>query len=255
MPKRKPTHKDIDAILQHWPHDPVEVRVRTIKASDGRDVLQMRIELGVLQLETAGRPDGEHVDGFETLFDALLAEEFHNVSFELTEEQCANVDREFMQFYHRRICWLQLGEFERAMRDADHTLALMDLVRRHSASEEWTHSHEQFRPLVLYHRTHAAARAALERPDGAEAAIGEINAGLSRMRGFFESNEHFNEVEFESLEIVQQLTELREALRDEYDVGNTLAEQLNDAIAQEEYERAASLRDEMRRRGGRKAEG
>jgi protein-arginine kinase activator protein McsA len=42
--------------------------------------------------------------------------------------------------------------------------------------------------------------------------------------------------------------ELKESLRQEHDVGRTLAEQLTDAISAEEYERAAKLRDEISRR-------
>ena len=30
-----------------------------VKAADGRQVIQMRIDLGVLQLEPEGRPDGD----------------------------------------------------------------------------------------------------------------------------------------------------------------------------------------------------
>ena len=29
----------------------------------------------------------------------------------MTEEQCQEVDREFVQFYHRRVCWLTLREY------------------------------------------------------------------------------------------------------------------------------------------------
>jgi hypothetical protein len=54
MPKRN--QKDIDEVLRNWPYSAEEVRVRTVKASEGREVLQMRIELGVLQLETTNRP-------------------------------------------------------------------------------------------------------------------------------------------------------------------------------------------------------
>jgi hypothetical protein len=161
------------------------------------------------------------------------------------------IDREFMQFYHRRICWLQLGEYARAVEDADHTLALMDFVKRHSPNEEWTFSHEKYRPLVLFHRTHAAARAVLDGPSGPEAAIGEINTGLQRIRDFFDADERFAEVEFEKLEFVEQLMELRETLRTEFKVGKTLNERLNDAIANEHYEEAAKLRDELRQRGAR----
>jgi len=250
MPKRD-HHKDIDDVLRNWPYSPDEVRVRTVKAGEGREVLQMRVELGVLQLETTNRPDGQRPGGFDTYLDFLLAEELRGDPLQLTEDQCLEIDREFMQYYHRRICWLQLGEYGRAVEDADHTLALMDFVQRHSPNEEWTFSHEKYRPLVLFHRTHAAARAVLEGPGGAEGAIGEINSGLQRIREFFENDERFAEVEFEKLEFVEQLMELRETLRNEFNVGKTLTERLNEAINTEDYEEAAKLRDELRRRTGR----
>ena len=37
-----------------------------------------------------------------------------------------------MQYYHRRICWLRLQYYQRAVMDADHTLRLMDLTDRMS---------------------------------------------------------------------------------------------------------------------------
>ena len=36
----------------------------------------------------------------------------------LSEEQCLEADREFVQFYHRRICWLTLRHYARALADA-----------------------------------------------------------------------------------------------------------------------------------------
>ncbi len=51
----------------------------------------------------------------------------------MTAHQCAEADREFIQFYHRRIAWLALRRHDKAIQDADHTLALMDFVRRHGA--------------------------------------------------------------------------------------------------------------------------
>jgi len=245
----KRIRKDIDDVLRHWPYTAEEIRVRTVKASDGREVLQMRVDLGVLQLETTGRPDGERPGDFATYLDLLLEAELRQgAELQLSEQQCAEIDREFSQYYHRRICWLQLGEFERAVEDADHTLALMDFVQRRSSDEDWTLSHERYRPFVLFHRTHAAARARLNTPLGVEGAIGEINRGLQRMRQFFVGDERFSDVEFDDLEMVRQLTTLREALRDEYQVGQTLDEQLSQAVASEDYERAAQLRDELRRR-------
>ena len=48
-------------------------------------------------------------------------------------------------------------------------------------------------------------------------------------------------------ELITQLVELKESLRKEYQLGPTLAEQLSEAVAAEEYERAARLRDEIAR--------
>ena len=104
--------QDIDQILRDWPYEPGEVSARLVRASDGREVLQMRVEMGILQLEVDGRPDGQRPGGSETYFDHLLDLALHEGdSFELNSEQCAAADREFLQFYHRRICWLALREF------------------------------------------------------------------------------------------------------------------------------------------------
>ena len=87
---------------------------RLLRAADGREVIQMRVELGLLQLEVDNRPDGQR-PGRDTYFEYLRGLAVHEgEDFELTEEQCAAADREFLQFYHRRICWLALREFSRS---------------------------------------------------------------------------------------------------------------------------------------------
>ncbi len=238
--------EDIDAILTSWPFQPGVITARIVRAHDGREVLQMRIELGVLQMETSGRPDGEHPNGRTTYLEHLQEIASHaGGEFSLSEEQAAEVDREFLQYYHRRICWLALREFARAVDDADHTLGVMDFVAAHSPNAEWALSHEQYRPFVLFHRTQASALARLDK-DGAEPAIEEINQGLERIRGVFravEGEDHFEEDEF-----VKQLAELRDWIREHYNVGRTLLEQLADAVAKEQYELAAQLRDQIARR-------
>ena len=103
----------------------------------------------------------------------LLEEARRDTALVLSEDQCAEADREFVQFYHRRICWLAIRQFERAVRDADHTLGLMDFCRDHSPDENWTLNHEQYRPFVKFHRTQAATLKALEEDD-AELAIEEV---------------------------------------------------------------------------------
>ena len=236
--------RDIDSLLKNWDFQPGEVTARLLKAKNGREVLQMRVDLGLLQMETELRPDGQRPHGAETYYDYLVGEVVREGgSFRLSKEQCAEADREFVQFYHRRLCWLSLREYRRAARDADHSLAFMDFVREHSPDEEWTLSHEQYRPFVLFHRSQACALAALQ-DDGPEAAIGEINRGLTQFRELFSRYDAAEQ--FDEDELVKRLLEMRESVRRRFEVGNTLDEQLAEAIRSENYELAASIRDKIR---------
>ena len=164
---KRPRH--IDQLLNQWPYDPNSLSVRLVKGADGREVVQMRVDMGLLQLETTGRPDGAQPEGYDSYLDYLKARELKDGHFLLSDEQCNEVDREFMQMYHRRICWLRLEYYRRAVIDADHTLALMDISTRLAPDEEWTATHEEYRPCVWFQRSPAQALAGLEE-NGAEAA-------------------------------------------------------------------------------------
>ena len=237
--------ENIDAVLRDWPYDANSLSVRVVQ-SDSREVLQMRIDMGVLQLELNDRPDGERPHGFATFYDYLLTEAARfGDEFVMDDDQCNEVDREFVQFYHRRISWLRLQNYENAIRDADHTIALMDFCKQFSPEDQWTLSHEQYRPFVLFHRTQAAALSALDE-GGAEHAIQAITAGLDQLRDVFE--EYEADEHFEDDELVVRLLDLRETLRKEYDVGKTLHERLAEAVDSEQYELAAELRDELAKR-------
>lgn len=234
----------LDDLLSKWAFDPATLNVRLIKGNDGRDVIQMRVDMGILQMETTGRPDGEPIEGCETYLEHLQQERLADAERNLTEPECAEVDREFMQFYHRRICWLRLQYYNRAVMDADHTLRLMDVSDAMSPDEEWAGSHEQYRPFVLFHRSQAEALGALE--ESAEDAVQALNRGLETMRTFF--IKHDAEEHFDDDELVVRLVDMRESLRSEYEVGKTLREQLTEAVETEQYELAARLRDELDRR-------
>ena len=163
----------------------------------------------------------------------------------LSEEQCQDADREFLQFYHRRMCWLALRQYQKAIRDADHTLAFMDFVKRHSPSEDYLHAHEQYRGFVLFQRTQAAAALEVENNEP-ERAIREIHSGLDRIRVFYTS--YGREEEMEEDGMVQHLRHIETTLRQQYEIDSTLEEQLQQAINDEDYERAARLRDEIKKR-------
>ena len=113
---------------------------------------------------------------------ALARKEQSN--FALNDEHCQAADREFLQFYHRRMCWLALRQFARAIRDADHTLAFMDFVKRHAPNDEYLHAHEQYRGFVLFQRTQAAAALEVEGEGALERAIRRIREGWNTLYAF-----------------------------------------------------------------------
>jgi hypothetical protein len=242
---------DIEAALKGWEYKPGVVQARLVQVRGGREVIQVRVDLGILQLETANRPDGARPHGLATYFDYLQqqagAAARAGKEFVLNEEQCLEADREFVQFYHRRISWLALRQFTRAVADADHTLAFMDFVRDHSPSEEYTQAHEQYRGFVVFQRTQAAAAGAVEEQNF-EKAVDEIRAGLEKMRAFFASFEAEEQMEEDGM--VQQLQKMEKSLREMHGIEATLHEQLDAAVAREDYETAAKLRDKLRSRPG-----
>lgn len=238
--------RDIDTILRDWAYKPDDVVARVVKASDGRPVLQMRIDLGLLQMEVNDRPDGTKPHGERTYYDYLLRESLDNdeEQFEMSPEQCMLADQEFAQFYHRRICWMALREFHNAVRDAEHTLAFMDFVKQHSPNEDWTIGHEQYRPFVLFHRIHAASLAELN-ANGPEAAIAEVNRGLNDFRTLYqeyEAEEKYSEDEF-----VVRLNDMKDSMKKHFKIGRSKEELLAEAIKNEDYEAAAKIRDEIQK--------
>jgi hypothetical protein len=260
----KQPSQDLDSLLGEWPYTFGEVSARRAHGADGRPVLQLRVDLGVLQMEVAGRPDGVKPEGYETYHDFLLARSLaEGEAFQLSEERCGEIDREFVQYYHRRVAWLALREFREAVADADHTLALMDFCASNAPDEEWIDLHEQYRPFVLFHRTQAEALAELEAGDP-EQAVAAIDAGIAVIERVLaeldEEDEGELDGEFDEAEIaddgdelgddefIAKLRDLRGSILAEYELQGSLTSQLADAIAREQYELAAELRDRIARR-------
>lgn len=232
----------LDHLLKEWPFEAEGLGVRLVKGDDGRDVIQVRVDLGILQLETSGRPDGMQPEGHDSLLEMLLDKEQETPDFELDDETCCDIDAEFVQFYHRRMAWLRLQRFDLAVRDAEHTLALMDFCKEHSPYEEWTFQHEQHRGFVLFHLSQASALLAIEKQQP-KTAISEIDSGLELIA------ENYEELgwddQFENDELVERLRAMRESIRSDYEVKPSLAEQLAEAVELEQYELAAKLRDRI----------
>jgi UvrB/uvrC motif len=245
--------QDLDELIRSWPYEPdqCEQVAREARGYDGRKLLQVRIELGVLQLEMTGRPDGARPHGFNTYLEYLRyvtsgrAQPLRGktVRWAMSAEQCAELDREFIQFYHRRVAWRSLGKHDRVIQDAEHTLALMDFVLRHGIDEEYIASHEQCRAIVLFHRAEAGFAMALERKRPEEA-VDALREGIDRLnahqRVWWEENDS---EESPVPKLVERLAKIEREVRERFLVRKTLREQLDEAVVREDYEQAAKLRD------------
>jgi UvrB/uvrC motif len=245
--------QDLEDLIGNWPYEPAEAeqRAREVQARDGRKVLQIRVELGVLQLEETGRPDGTRPHGFVTYLDYLhhragsrmRAVGRKTPCWSMSAQHCAELDREMIQFYHRRVAWRSLGNHDGVIQDADHTLALMDFVRQHGIDEEYIASKEQCRAIVLFHRTEAYFGMAMElhRPEDAVDALRDgIDRLITHQRGWWEANDPD---ESPVPNLVERLGKIEREVRQRFLVKKTLREQLDDAVAREEYELAARIRD------------
>ncbi len=60
---------DIGPILNDWPYESGKLNVRLITLPDGENRIQVRLDLGLLQMHTEGRPDGQRPEGFDSLLE------------------------------------------------------------------------------------------------------------------------------------------------------------------------------------------
>jgi len=249
---------DLSPLLESWRFNPNDENknIRVIRGLDGKPKIQVRVRCGVFQWEYEGRPDGSTPYGYPSLLDFyrdaiehLRRQEGPNASLKLNRTQQAEINEEIMDYYQRRILFFRLGEYRRARDDAQHNLDLMDIIREHSDDPEAIIEHEKWRPFVTMDRTRAEALMAAERGDYV-GCIETIEAGIEEIAEIFRRQGREDAIE-ESQEIAA-LKDLKAQLRETYDIPLTkkeilesLREEQAKAIAEEDYERAARIRDEI----------
>ena len=64
---------DISRLLERWQYQPGQVIVRRFKAKNGKEKIQLRVDLGLLQMNAEGRPDGKRPFGHASLFEYFQA--------------------------------------------------------------------------------------------------------------------------------------------------------------------------------------
>jgi len=229
--------QDIANILNTWPHEQGKLNARIVEAADGRPLIQIRIELGIIQMETTGRPDGVLQDGFASLLSLI---EDCGMTGSLDPEMCRRLREEGVQRSHRSAALFALGKWEAVIHDCDKNLELFDLCRDRAREQMDSEALEQFRAAVIAMRARAGAEWAVEEGHPVKA-VEAVNRGLKQLQeslgeGWETSNE------------VQLLRGMKEVLVPQLPPSERadLKERLLAAIAAENYELAAILRDELR---------
>src|SRR5258708_5787867 len=160
---------DLNDLLRDWPHEPGMIKVRKILGDDGKEKIQLRIDLGVIQMETSGRPDGQEPHDCESLLEyhrerARRAEK-KGESYRLSADEVGELQQEGIQYYHRYISLFQLSDYRNVIRDTQRNLDMFAFVAKYAEREELSQSVEQFTPYVLMMNTRAQSSIEIEREE------------------------------------------------------------------------------------------
>lgn len=239
-----PGGRDLGDLLAEWPFEPGRVNVRRLGAGPDAPI-QVRVELGILQLAARGRPDGERPGGRDSLLEVFREECAAEPARRLSPDECAALRDEASQYHHRYVAFLALGDFAGVERDTTRNLEVFDLCRDRAAEPADRATLERFRGSVLVMRTRGRATAAV-REGNPRLAVAAIDRGLDEIRAMLEGRGEA--ARFDQANEVQLLRGMREMLVPKLPTSqrSELEERLRAAIRAENYELAAILRDELR---------
>jgi hypothetical protein len=246
---------DLRQLLRDWPYEPAN-DARLVRPRGGREVLQVRTPLGIEQLEMEGRPDGLRPHGHESVLEFQLQRlaqaraAGREAEFELDPQACAELFGEGTLYYFRYLRLFQLKCWAATVRDTTRNLRLFDFVRQYAARDEDRLYLEKWRPYIL--RMNASAAALLTLDKGAHGkALEIVQTAITRIESLeVVEDETFAFERGRSLTALRELAAQIQRIRPVSTV-ERLEQRLRRAIDQQEFERAAELRDRLRDlRGG-----
>jgi hypothetical protein len=245
---------DISDLLSQWEYQAGQIVVRRFKGKDGKEKIQLRVDLGLLQMDAFGRPDGKKPFGHESLFEHyqnrlrkhMETNDGNEEGFKLDAEDCSKLQQEAIQFHHRYICLFQLKDYAAVVRDTERNLAVFDFVEKYAEARELAWSVQQLRPQLLMMHVRARATIALEEGDH-DTAIAAADDGIEELRQFY--------LRIDRADLAEQSGELQSLQGYLDEIRSTrpvpeperLQQALDEAIDREDYEKAAELRDKLRK--------
>ena len=247
--------EDIGEILDSWPFDG-QNNVRKVVDATGAEKIQIRIEQGafqgILQMDLDGRPDGRRpydqefvLDHFQEKLAGHQSSDGAGEKFRLSRKDCREIFDESFKVYERYVFLLQVKDYKRVIRDTERNMEVFGFVKKHGAHREDRLHLERWWPYVL--RIHCVARVLVEmQENNHDSALGIIREAENRIENLEEVDaEEFHTEKERSREALKELTqeviEKKPLNRKE-----TLQRALEEAVKQEEYEKAAVLRDQLK---------
>jgi hypothetical protein len=242
---------DITHALHGWAFQPGQVNVRLIRGNDGKPKLQLRLDLGLLQMELEGRPDGKkpHRSPTELDFQRRKLNSHKkrygsDEGFHLTARDCQCLREESAMFYHRYLSMFVLEQYEAVVRDTQHNLDVLDICNRYGHSDYDRGCLEQYRPYIMMMNTRAKACDAL-RQGYVQTAIAYLRGGIKRIAHLMpkEDRRKLLRGSHEARILLDMLKQIRSQLPP--DPRSILKTKLAEAVSAERYEEAAKLRDQL----------
>ena len=245
---------DITKLLNDWPYDPKD-SVRKVTNADSIEKIQVRVDQGpfqgVLQMELDGRPDGKRpynkafaLDDFKDTLETHRKDRGSDEGFGLNSEACEEIFDEGRTIYERYVFLLQVEEYERVVRDTERNMELFRFVNRYAEEEEDRVNLERWWPYII--RIHAVARATLATRDK------DFDFALNSAKEARKKIDNLEEIDFEEFHAeksrsLKALEKLIQGILEKrpLSISEKLKKGLTEAILQEEFEKAASIRDQI----------
>ena len=127
--------------LDSWPYDP-ENCVRLERGVDGREIILVRLPMGLEQYEVEGRPDGKRVQNLESALEcqrtrlATAKSARAEDAFKIGAVDCIDLFNEGTLWYYRSLHFSRLKDWVRVERDTMRNLQLLDFLKRFAEQEE-----------------------------------------------------------------------------------------------------------------------
>lgn len=246
---------DLEQIMQDWPEPAEDVLARRITGHDGREWIQLRVDMGLLQMYPDGRPDGQRYRGLRSARHYLARE--LRLGRQPRAEDWQELLRELDQLNYRRLAYTSLAEqaLRRredgqacrelccALRDVDACLEILRLIEeQHGSAAPVT----GLVPQLIFHRARLLSRACLAQ-GLVDEAIEAAQHGASQLDELL-SRAGMNPQQRRRQPAIRHLLRMAHHLRRQHGITLTLQERLQRAIEDDDFETAARLRDELQRR-------